>query len=136
MTIAETVKAVLNDEYHKRGMKQREIAKAHNVSRSYIQSLLTGRCPFEGITLDSLSKMFPLATLNLNGNITTSQQGTNNVVVNGENSGTVNNGSHATAQSSSAEQARSRIIAALIPLDIPPESLQTVLRTINELELN
>lgn len=125
----------LLNEYNS-GMKQTEMAKKHNVSQQYICRLLSGKRSCADLTIKTLTKMFPLATLNLNGDINTSQQGTNNVVVNGENSGTVNNGSHAPAQTTSAEQARSRIIAALIPLDIPPESLQAILRTINELDLN
>ena len=43
-----------------------------------------------------------------------------------------NNGPHAHTQATSAELARARIIAALIPLDNPPEALTAVLRTIKE----
>ena len=50
----------------------------------------------------------------------------------------VRNGSVNTISMNSgaaAEQIRARIIAALIPLDIQPDALQTVLRAINELNL-
>ena len=135
MTIAETVKAVLNDEYHKRGMKQREIAKAHNVSRSYIQSLLTGRCPFEGITLDSLSKMFPRATLNLNGDGSIMQTVAHVSAKNGSvNNISLNPAAPSEAQIRLAVDAfRHDVIDALIGLDIPPDALASVLKTIKEL---
>jgi len=74
MTLSELIENALNEE-RKQGMKQREIAKAHNVSRSYIQSLLTGRCPYDGITLDSFTRMFPNATIYLNGDKEKTQAG-------------------------------------------------------------
>lgn len=112
------------------GMKQTEMAKKHNVSQQYICRLLSGKRSCADLTIKTLMKMFPLATLNLNGDgNSTITQVASNVKVNTQN---INNGS----PPGSAEQARTRIIAALIPLDIPPESLQAVLRTINELDLN
>ena len=133
MTLAEQLKNTLLDEL-RGGKTQTQLAKEHNVSQQYISTLLSAEHDCEGVSLGIVSKMFPHSSLNLNGNITTSQTGTNNVVVNGENSGTVNNGTPHTHPS--ADQIRARIIAALIPLEIPPESLQSVLRTINELDLS
>lgn len=132
MTLADQFKKTLLEEL-RGGKRQKQLAKEHNVSQQYISTLLSAEHDCEGVSLGIVSKMFPHATLNLNGNITTSQTGTNNVVVNGE-CGTVNNGTPHVQPS--ADQIRARIIAALIPLDIPPESLQAVLRTINELNLN
>ena len=134
MNASKQILDCLLNEYNS-GMKQTEMAKKHNVSQQYICRLLSGKRSCADLTIKTLTKMFPLASLNLNGDISTSQTGTNNVVVNGENSGTVNNGAHPAVQSIPADTIRARIIAALIPLDIPPESLQTVLRTINELDL-
>ena len=112
---------------------QERVAAKCNVNQGRIQKILSQPGYCKGMKIETVEKMFPNSMLNLNGNITTSQTGTNNVVVNGE-CGTVNNGTpHAQP---SADQIRARIIAALIPLDIPPESLQAVLRTINELNLN
>lgn len=134
MTLAEQLKNTLLDEL-RGGKTQTQLAKEHNVSQQYISTLLSAEHDCEGVSLGIVSKMFPHSSLNLNGNITTSQTGTNNVVVNGE-CGTVNNGSHSPVQSSFADSIRARIIAALIPLDISSDALQSVLRTINELDLN
>ena len=135
MNLAEQIENALRQQ-QRQGKTQTEMSEMNGISQSHIQRILSNpENKIKGLKVETLMRMFPRATLNFNGNITTSQTGTNNVVVNGE-CGTVNNGPHAPVQSVSAEHIRSRIIAALIPLDIPPESLQSVLRTINELDLN
>ena len=133
MNLAEQIEDALRQQ-QRQGKTQTEMSEMNGISQSHIQRILSNPGnKIKGLKVETLMRMFPRATLNLNGNITTSQTGTNNVVVNGE-CGTVNNGTpHAQP---SADQIRARIIAALIPLDIPPESLQAVLRTINELNLN
>ena len=121
MIIAETVRNIIQSEYDA-GKRQREIAQEHNVSRSYIQSLLTGRCPYEGITLDSLSRMFPRATLNLNGGGIT--QVASNVRVNNQS---VSIGKTAAAYKQEA-------IAAMIQLDLPGDTLKSVLNALMKIE--
>lgn len=68
---------------------QEEVAKSLHVSQSYLNRLLNRKRPVSGMTLDFVQRMFPNATLNLNGDI--SQTGTNNGFV-GVNNGTVNSG--------------------------------------------
>ena len=131
MTLAEQLKNTLLDEL-RGGKTQTQLAKEHNVSQQYISTLLSAEHDCEGVSLGIVSKMFPFASLNLNGNITT-QQGTNNVVVNGENSGTVNNGTPASNSKSAVEAFRHEVVDALIGLDIPSDALAAVLKTIKEL---
>lgn len=129
MNIAQTVFETLRQEYDS-GMTQEEVAAKHHVRHSQMQPILSGKRSAGGLRIETLDRMFPNATINLNGNgNSTITQVASNVKVNTQS---INNGS----PPGSVEQARSRIIAALIPLDIPPESLQAVLRTINELDLN
>ena len=129
MNIAQTVFETLRQEYDS-GMTQEEVAAKHHVRHSQMQPILSGKRSAGGLRIETLDRMFPNATINLNGNgNSTITQVASNVKVNTQS---INSG----AAHGSAEQARTRIIAALIPLDIPPESLQTVLRTINELDLN
>lgn len=120
MTLAETVKDAINKE-HMSGMTQQQIADRHNVSRSYIQSLLTGRCPYEGITLDSLQKMFPHAVLGLNRIITTRIFPSNNTEVN-------------MVQRKSAEVYRQEAVAAIIKLNIPGDAMKEVLWALMAIE--
>lgn len=70
---------------------QEEVANALHVSRSYLNRLLNQKLPVSGLTLNSVQKMFPNATLNLHGDVSLTQTGTNNGVV-GVNNGTVNSG--------------------------------------------
>ena len=129
MNIAQTVFETLRQEYDS-GMTQEEVAAKHHVRHSQMQPILSGKRSAGGLRIETLDRMFPNATINLNGNgNNTITQVASNVKVNTQN---ITHGS----PPGSAEQARTRIIAALIPLDIPPESLQAVLRTINELDLN
>ena len=137
MTLAKIIEEQIQAEYKADGKTHKDIAKAHNVSPSYIQALLAGERDWEKLKIGTISKMFPRAQLILNGNITTSQQGTNNVVVNGEISGTVNNGIPAPASEAQIRLAvdafRHEVVDALIGLDIPPDALAAVLKTIKEL---
>ena len=130
MNAANQIKDYLLNEYNG-GMKQTEMAKRHNVSQQYICRLLSGKRSCEDITIKTLMKMFPAFTLNLNGDGNITQTASHVSVKNGSvNSISVH------SPPASFEQIRARIIAALIPLEIPPEALQCVLRTINELDLN
>ena len=61
-TIAETIKA----EYDS-GMTLTEIGKKHNVAHSVIQRLLSKKRSAEKSTLQTVQRMFPNATLHLNG---------------------------------------------------------------------
>ena len=111
---------------------QEEVAKSLHVSQSYLNRLLNRKRPVSGMTLDSVQKMFPHATLNLHGDVSLSQTGTNNGVV-GVNNGTVNNAASGTP-AKTAEAFRHEVIDALIGLDIPDEALQLVLKAIRDLE--
>lgn len=110
---------------------QEEVANALHVSRSYLNRLLNQKLPVSGLTLNSVQKMFPNATLNLHGDVSLTQTGTNNGVV-GVNNGTVNNSGSPPVKT--AEAFRHEVIDALIGLDIPAESLQAVLKAIRDLE--
>ena len=130
----EQIKTILEQE-EASGMTHRQIGLRHNVAPSQITRYLRGKRPYSGITVETLMKMFPSCSLNLNGDISPTQNGTNNGVV-GVNIGTVNNGSLAPAQpqiKSAVEAFRHEVIDALIGLDIPPDALQAVLKTIKEL---
>jgi len=121
MTLAETVKDAIKKE-HMSGMTQQQIADRHNVSRSYIQSLLTGRCPYEGITIDSLQKMFPNAILGLNGTITTRVCSRDNAV-------------NLVPPWKSAAIYRQEAVAAIIKLNIPGDAMREVLWALMDIEV-
>ena len=122
MTLAETVRDAINKE-HMSGMTQQQIADRHNVSRSYIQSLLTGRCPYEGITLDSLQKMFPHAILGLNRTITTRAFSSNNA------------DSSLGQQKKTADVYRQEAVAAIIKLNISGDAMKEVLYALMNIEV-
>lgn len=128
MSISKTVYITLKTEKDS-GITQTKLAERHNVTQSMIQPFLSGTRSVEGMTLATLDKMFPNATINLYGDKNITQTASNVSVRNGSvNTISMNSGA-------AAEQIRARIIAALIPLDIQPDALQTVLRAINELNL-
>jgi hypothetical protein len=84
---------------------------------------LRDECPVSGLTVATLEKMFPRMVVYLNGDgVNATNTGTVNGVV-GLNSGTVN---------ASESSLRLRIIEAVIGLDIAPDALQAVLKTIKE----
>ena len=128
MNLAEQIEDALRQQ-QRQGKTQTEMSEMNGISQSHIQRILSNPGnKIKGLKVETLMRMFPRATLNLNGD------GSNTIIASNVkvNTQSINNGS----PPGSAEQARTRIIAALIPLDIPPESLQAVLRTINELDLN
>lgn len=90
MTIAEQIKKIIDYE-HASGKTQKEIGDQFNIDPSYINRLLLGQRKYSGLTLHSVQRMFPNATLNLTGDISMSQRGTNYGVV-GVNNGMVSNG--------------------------------------------
>lgn len=107
---------------------QEEIAKSLGISRPYLNRLLNRKRPIDGITLRALMKLFPRATLNLNGDaVIAGNSGVNNGVM-GVNNGTVN-----AAATESAEAFRDRALKVLMDLDIPPDALLKVLKTLKDL---
>ena len=64
--LADDLLQTLRDEY-RNGRTQCDIAAKHNVTQSYIQCLLSGKRKPTGITLGTLQRMFPHATLDLRG---------------------------------------------------------------------
>lgn len=128
MNLAEQIEDALRQQ-QRQGKTQTEMSELNGISQSHIQRILSNpETKIKGLKVETLMRMFPRATLNLTGD------GNNTIIASNVkvNTQSINSG----AAPGSAEQARARIIAALIPLDIPPESLQAVLRTINELDLN
>ena len=111
---------------------QEEIAKSLGISRPYLNRLLNKKRPIDGITLRALMKLFPRATLNLNGyTVVADNSGTNHGVV-GVNNGTVNG---VISSSASAEDFRNKALKVLCDLDIPPDALVKVLKTIKDLQI-
>ena len=72
MTIADQIKKIIDNE-HALGRTQKEIGDRFNIDPSYINRLLLGQRKYSGLTLHSVQRMFPHATLNLNGDIPVSQ---------------------------------------------------------------
>ena len=62
----EQIKSILEQE-EAAGMSHREIGKRHHVSQTHITHLLNGQRPVSGLTIETVQKMFPLASFNLNG---------------------------------------------------------------------
>lgn len=125
MNLSDKILAQLKEEYRS-GMTQQEIAKAHNVTHPQIQRLLSGQRDCGGLTVDTVSKMFPNATINLHGDpVVATNSGINNGVVG------VNNGN---LQQSSAEAFRDRAIRAILDLDLSPEVSILILKTLKDLK--
>ena len=127
MNIYEKIISALLERYNS-GQTYTDIAKEADMSYSYIHGLMNGKNPPQKLSLEKLFKLFPRATIDIHDNHVSVENvgivaGDNNKLIAGQ-----------TAEAS-AEQIRARIIAALIPLDIQPDALQTVLRAINELDL-
>jgi transcriptional regulator with XRE-family HTH domain len=122
MSISTAVHDRLLDEYNS-GKKQTELAKEHNISQQYICRLLSGKRECGDITLKTLEKMFPNATLNLNGNGIT--QFANNVRVN-----------HQTVTTEKrVESYRSEALQKIIALDLSGDDLKKVLTALMEVEV-
>lgn len=125
MTLAEQIKEAIQSEYGA-GMTQEELAKKHHVSQQHIQRLLSGQREYSGLTLATIGKMFPGATLHLHGDpVVANNSGINHGVVG------VNNGS---LQQSSAEAFRDRAIRAILDLDLSPEISILILKTLKNLK--
>lgn len=126
------LEAAIRDALHRlcdgeRG-KQRVVAGKFGISQQYLNRLLNGTRPVSGLTIETVQKMFPRATFNLNGDgVNAANSGTVHGVV-GLNSGTVNTSAPAVA----SESFRLRVLEAVIGLDIPADALQIVLKTIKE----
>ncbi|MBQ7731437.1 MAG: helix-turn-helix transcriptional regulator [Lentisphaeria bacterium] len=129
----EQIKTILEQE-EASGMTHRQMGLRHSIDPSQITRYLRGKRPYSGITIETLMKMFPLATLNLNGDASLTLNGTNNGVVGG-NIGTVNTAPpiDQTQIKAAVDAFRHEVIDAVIGLDIPPDALATVLKTIKEL---
>ena len=109
---------------------QEDIAKSLGISRPYLNRLLNKKRPIDGITLRALMKLFPRATLHLNGDtVIAENSGVNNGVM-GVNHGTVN-----ATGAESVEAFRDRALKILMDLDIPPDALLKVLKTLKDLQI-
>lgn len=126
MNIAEQILQELQKEYAS-GLTQQEIAKAHNVTHPQIQRLLSRQRDCSGLSIGTVARMFPNATINLHGSpvITATNSGVNNGIMG------INNGN---VQSAAAESFRDRAIRAILDLDLPPEATLSVLKTLKDLK--
>lgn len=115
MNIIQQVEKVLSDERDS-GMTQEEIAAKHNVRQSQIQRLLTRQRTVAYLSLRTFVKMFPKAT----------------VCVTGDAPPAVAN-RVATAMAA-AEDFRLKAMDAIIDLDLPPDAMQVVLRTLKNIK--
>ena len=66
MNISQTIFEYFSGE-SKAGKKQVDIAKKHNVDQQIISRILSGKRRIGGLTLDTVEKMFPDATINFTG---------------------------------------------------------------------
>ncbi len=135
MTLAKIIEEQIQAEYKAEGKTHKDIAKAHNVSPSYIQALLAGERDWDKLKIGTISKMFPRATLNLNGDGSIMQTVAHVSAKNGSvNNISLNPATPSEAQIRLAVDAfRHEVVDALIGLDIPPDALAAVLKTIKEL---
>lgn len=117
MTLEQQIENILRTMYNS-GQTQDEMAKTLHISQQYIQRLLSGQRNISGLTVKVLMKMFPQANLNVNGD---------NVVA--DNSGT------AVSSTASVEDFRNRALKTLMDLDISPDALIKVLKTIKDLQI-
>lgn len=111
---------------------QEKVAAKCNVNQGRIQKILSHPGYCRGMKIETVEKMFPNSTLNLNGDGNITQTVSHVNVKNGSVS--LNNATVSDAQIKSAvESFRHSVIDALIGLDIPPDALAAVLKTIKEL---
>lgn len=111
MTIADQIKKALQDEYYGGG-KQQEMAAAHHVSQQYISRLLSGKRSCNGLSVEVVSRMFPRATLNINGDTVVAE---NSGINNGEMK--INHGTVHADSSAAVEKFRAELISEIIMLD-------------------
>lgn len=122
MNVCDQFKSALLEE-QRRGMTQEQIATKHGVSQQTVSRMLRASSTCEGTTLGLVSKMFPSATLNLNGNGGITQVASNVKV----NQQSINLGK-------SAEAYKQEAIAAMIQLDLPADTLKSVLNALMKIE--
>lgn len=67
MNIIKQIEAALRGEYNTGKTTQQEIADRHHVKQSQIQKILSGERSVSGLSIATIEKMFPRATINLNG---------------------------------------------------------------------
>ncbi len=66
MSIAKSIFSAVKKRYES-GMTQQTIADEAGISREYVRDILNKKCPAEKITIDYLQKLFPRATVDLEG---------------------------------------------------------------------
>ena len=111
---------------------QDKVADKCNTNQGKIQKILSKPGYCLGMKVETVEKMFPNATLHLTGDGNITQTVSHVNVKNGSVS--LNNAPASDAQIKSAVDAfRHEVIDALIGLDIPPDALASVLKTIKEL---
>ena len=133
MNLAEQIEDALRQQ-QRQGKTQTEMSELNGISQSHIQRILSNpETKIKGLKVETLMRMFPRATLNLNGDTSLTQNGANNV---GVNNGTLKQTapSYSQAQIREAVEAfRHRVSDSLLNIDIPPDALLKVLKTIKEL---
>lgn len=131
MNLAEQIESFLRSEYDS-GKTQKEMAMRTGITQPHIQRILSDPKKVLGISVRTLMKMFPNATLHIKGNnVVADNSGTNHGVV-GVNNGTING---ATQSSASSEDFRNKALKSLMDLEIPPDALVKVLKTIKDLHI-
>jgi transcriptional regulator with XRE-family HTH domain len=120
-----TIRDALRGLCDERG-KQRPVAEKLGISQQYLNRLLNGTRPVSGLTIETVQRMFPHATFNLNGDAVSIHADQNSGSVVGVNRGHVS--------TVASESFRLRILEAVIGLDIPADALQIVLKTIKEIK--
>ena len=109
------------------GMTQDELAKKAGVSRSHICHLKNGSRSIGGISLETLLKLFPHATIHLNGDtISGTATSTNGIAVVG------NHFSGSVAHTPECKEKLDAISGAVLDPDIPDDAKIKVLKIIKE----
>lgn len=122
MGISTTVQEHLREE-RVAGKTFQAIADSHHIAQSYVVDLINGKRPIDGISLGVFDRMFPHATVDLDGRSIIASR----VASPGDGDITYSNGDR-------SEALRSAIIGAIIDLDIEPDVLAKVLKTIKNTE--
>jgi len=105
------------------GKTYQAIADKHRIDQGYIVNLINGKRPWSGISLGTLERMFPHATVDLDGR--------SNIVA----SRVASPGDGNITYGDKSEALRSAIIGAIIDLDIPADILAKVLKTVKNTEV-
>lgn len=117
MSLSEQVKFAVVRERKNDETLQRISEKFH-IPQSHVANLLNGKRSFEGITLGTFDRMFPHATVDLEGHAPIMA-----ARVASPGDGDITYGDR-------SESLRSAIIGAIIDLDIPPDVLAKILRAV------